>query len=159
MEEQEKAPYGYCTNCAEPFDKPYTHCPFCNAVNSHFEKDIEKSKQNFQDRLSKQMEANREWTAQNQAEVTAEVDARIEQNLAEMKQQLRNPKNLLKSEKAKTPVPSITPAPRPEDNLGRAFGMKPQNPNQKGNSSCLLWVLLVLVGIVLLVAGLWLILK
>ena len=128
-------------------------------MNSHFEKDIEKSKQNFQDRLSKQMEANREWAAQNQAEVTAEVDARIEQNLAEMKQQLRNPKNLLKSEKAKTPVPSVTPAPRPEDNLGRAFGMKPQNPNQKGNSSCLLWVLLVLGGIVLLAVGLWMVLK
>ena len=159
MEEQEKAPYGYCTNCAEPFDKPYTHCPFCNAVNAHFEKDIEKSKQNFQDKLAKQMEANREWAAQNQAEVTAEVDARIEQNLAEMKQQLRNPKSLLKNGKTNQAATSITPAPRPEDNLGRAFGMKPQNQAQKGNSSCLLWALLVLGGIVLLVIGLWLFLK
>ena len=157
---EEKAPYGYCTNCAEPFDRPYTHCPFCNAVNPHFEQDLEKNKIYTEEKLRAQMEANRQWVDNNRAEVTAEVDARIEQNLQEMKQAVRNPSSFTKSQKKTTAVTQVksTPVVNPEDNLGYAFGMKPGNTGAKGNSSCLLWALLAVGGVILLGVGLFLLL-
>lgn len=90
MAEEERAKYGYCPNCAEPFDRPYTHCPFCNAVNPHLEKDLAKKKDAIQERLEQQMKANREWADQNRAEVKMQVDAQIDQNLKEMNKQIKD---------------------------------------------------------------------
>ncbi len=120
---EERAKYGYCPKCGEPFERPYTHCPFCNAVNPHLEQDLEKKRQNSDELLKKQLEANREWVNQNRAEVKMQVDAQIDQNLREMNRQIK-------------------------DTTG-AF--------TKGKSP-LLW-LLIIGGIVLLVIGLWLLLK
>lgn len=86
---EERAKYGYCPKCAEPFDRPYTHCPFCNAPNPHLEKDLQKSRENADAKLKAQLEANRQWVDANRAEVKAETDARIEQNLREMNQQIK----------------------------------------------------------------------
>ena len=87
---EERATYGYCPNCGEAFDRPYTHCPFCNAPNPHLEQDLAKKKDSINDKLREQMEANRKWADANRAEVKAEVDARIEQNLKEMKSQIKS---------------------------------------------------------------------
>ena len=52
---EERAKYGYCPKCGEPFERPYTHCPFCNAVNPHLEQDLEKKRQNSDELLKKQL--------------------------------------------------------------------------------------------------------
>ena len=87
---EERAKYGYCPKCGEPFERPYTHCPFCNAVNPHLEQDLEKKRQNSDELLKKQLEANREWVNQNRAEVKMQVDAQIDQNLREMNRQIKD---------------------------------------------------------------------
>ena len=87
---EERATDGYCPNCGEAFDRPYTHCPFCNAVNPHLEKDLAKKKDAVNEKLQQQLKANREWVDANRAEVKAQVDAQIEQNLREMKQQVKS---------------------------------------------------------------------
>ena len=87
---EERAKYGYCPKCGEPFERPYTHCPFCNAVNPHLEKDLAKKKDAIQERLEQQMKANREWADQNRAEVKMQVDAQIDQNLREMNSQIKD---------------------------------------------------------------------
>ena len=87
---EERAKYGYCPKCAEPFDRPYTHCPFCNEVNPHLEKDLQKSRENADARLKAQLEASRQWVDANRAEVKMQVDAQIEQNLREMNQQIKD---------------------------------------------------------------------
>lgn len=138
---EEKAPYGYCPNCAEPFDRPYTHCPFCNAVNPHLEQDLEKKRANTNDRLQAQLEANRQWVDQNRAEVTAEVDARIEQNLADMKKSLRSGKFPSNSTTASKPASKVA--------AGSTGG--------RGLSGGII-ALLILGGAVLLGVGLWLLL-
>ncbi|MBP5492736.1 MAG: hypothetical protein J6Y08_07815 [Clostridiales bacterium] len=97
--QEERAPYGYCTNCAEPFNRPYTHCPFCNKPNPHFDQDLKKSHLNNQDKLISQLQANRAWVDANRAEVLAETDARIEQNLQDMKQTLRGKGSSFKTAK------------------------------------------------------------
>ena len=87
---EDRAKYGYCPKCGEPFERPYTHCPFCNAVNPHLEKDLEKKRQSSDELLKKQLEANREWVNQNRAEVKMQVDAQIDQNLREMNSQIKD---------------------------------------------------------------------
>ena len=105
-EQQEKALYGYCQNCAEPFDRPYTHCPFCNKPNPNLDKQLKLKQQMADQRLQEQLAKNREWVDANRAEVQAETDARIEQNLQDMKQTLRGkgslPKSGTKTAKAKS---------------------------------------------------------
>ncbi|MBO4651620.1 MAG: hypothetical protein J5653_10560 [Clostridiales bacterium] len=87
---EERAKYGYCPKCGEPFKRPYTHCPFCNAPNPHLDQDLEKKKDAINEQLQKQLQANREWADANRAEVKAQVDAQIDQNLREMKQQVKS---------------------------------------------------------------------
>ena len=86
---EDRAKYGYCPKCGEAFDRPYTHCPFCNEVNPHLEKDLAKSRDNADARLKAQLEANRQWVDANRAEVKMQVDAQIDQNLREMNQQIK----------------------------------------------------------------------
>ncbi len=90
MAEEERAKYGYCPKCGEAFDRPYTHCPFCNEVNPHLDQDLQKKKDAISEQLEKQMKANREWADANRAEVKMQVDAQIDQNLKEMKQQVKD---------------------------------------------------------------------
>lgn len=87
-ENTEKKPYGFCENCAEPFDKPYTHCPFCGAVNKRLDQQLQDTKSRTEELLRKQMQANREWAAANRKEVNDMVDAQHEANLKEMKSKL-----------------------------------------------------------------------
>ena len=87
-ENGEKKPYGFCENCAEPFDKPYTHCPFCGAVNKRLDQQLQDTKSRTEELLRKQMQANREWAAANRKEVNDMVDAQHEANLKEMKSKL-----------------------------------------------------------------------
>jgi len=96
---EEKALYGYCENCAEPFNKPYTHCPFCNAPNKNLEKQLQKAKSRTEELLEKQMMENRAWADANAEEVNAMVDAQHEANLAEMKQKLNPFQRLFGSKK------------------------------------------------------------
>ena len=161
----EKAPYGYCTNCAEPFDRPYTHCPFCNAVNPHLEEDLQKKKTSVEERLAAQMAANRQWADQNRAEVQAEVDARIEQNLAEMKSLKRPTLNSKSTGSAASQATGASAAgtdPALGEDLGRAFGMKPAAASGKSGSSGsgtgLLIGILAIGGLILLGVGLWMLL-
>ena len=86
---EERAKYGYCPKCGEPFERPYTHRPFCNAPNPHLDQDLAKKKDAINEQLQKQLQANREWADANRAEVKAQVDAQIDQNLREMKQQVK----------------------------------------------------------------------
>ncbi|MBQ5968270.1 MAG: hypothetical protein IJL60_10920 [Clostridiales bacterium] len=121
---EERAKYGYCPKCGEPFERPYTHCPFCNEANPHLDQDLTKKKDAVSEQLERQMKANREWADQNRAEVKMQVDAQIDQNLREMKQQV------------KSTTDSVT----------------------KGKGSLLVWGL-VIVGAVVLLIGLWQLLK
>jgi predicted ATP-dependent serine protease len=89
MSDEERAKYGYCPKCGEAFDRPYTHCPFCNEVNPHLEQDLAKKKDAVSEKLQQQLKANREWADANRAEVKAQVDAQIDQNLREMNQQIK----------------------------------------------------------------------
>lgn len=98
-EGEEKARYGYCENCAEPFDKPYTHCPFCNMPNNNLEKQLQKSKSRTEELLEKQMRENRAWADANAAEVNAMVDAQHEAALGEMKKKLNPFQRLFGSKK------------------------------------------------------------
>ncbi len=91
MSEEERAPYGYCENCAEPFNKPYTHCPFCNTPNRNLEKQLQNAKSRTELLLEKQMLENRAWADANREEVTAMVDAQHEANLKEMKDKFLHP--------------------------------------------------------------------
>ena len=86
---EDRAKYGYCPKCGEPFERPYTHCPFCNEVNPHLEQDLAKKKDAVSEKLQQQLKANREWADANRAEVKAQVDAQIDQNLREMNQQIK----------------------------------------------------------------------
>ena len=85
---EEKQPYGFCENCAEPFDKPYTHCPFCGKPNLRLDQQLQSAKSRTEELLQQQMKANREWAAANRKEVNDMVDAQHEANLKEMKAKL-----------------------------------------------------------------------
>lgn len=86
---EEKQPYGFCENCAEPFDKPYTHCPFCGKPNLRLDQQLQSAKSRTEELLQQQMKANREWAAANRKEVNDMVDAQHEANLKEMKAKLK----------------------------------------------------------------------
>ena len=144
-EEQEKALYGYCQNCAEPFDRPYTHCPFCNKPNPNLDKQLKLKQQMTDDRLMEQLAKNREWVDANRAQVQAETDARIEENLQDLKQTLRGKGSLSKSSNSAKPV---TAAGNASKSVASASGGK-----------SFPYGLLIVIGGVILAVGLYLLLK
>ena len=164
---EEKAPYGYCPQCGEGFDKPYTHCPFCNAPNPHLEKDLETKKTRVEEQLAAQMAANRAWADLNREEVTMQVDAQIEQNLEEMKTQLNPLKKKSGSSSSSTlgsgntttsglrKTGSTTSASSTDPNIN---GVEMPKGISYGCGGALKWIL-VLAGVALLGIGLWLLLR
>ncbi|MBR5975487.1 MAG: hypothetical protein IK020_09945 [Clostridiales bacterium] len=172
----ERATYGYCPKCGEGFDKPYTHCPFCNAPNPHLEKDLETKKSKIEEQLAAQMAANRAWADLNREEVTMQVDAQIDQNLQEMKNQL----NPLKK-KSGSSTSNLTSGNTTTSGLSsgetRGSGLRSSkstmpasaaDPNSNGVEmprgiaygcgGALKWIL-ILAGAAILGIGLWLLLR
>lgn len=164
MTAEERAPYGYCPKCGEGFDKPYTHCPFCNAPNPHLEQDLATKKSKVEEQLAAQMAANRAWADLNREEVTMQVDAQIEQNLEEMKNQL----NPLKKKSGSASTSSLNSANTTTSGLTRvkSTASPSTDPNgvempkgiAYGCGGALKWVL-ILAGAAILGIGLWLLLR
>ncbi|MBO4474557.1 MAG: hypothetical protein J5750_06555 [Clostridiales bacterium] len=174
---EERATYGYCPNCGEAFDRPYLHCPFCNAPNPHFEEDLAKKKDATSDLLEKQMAANRAWADLNREEVTMQVDSQIEQNLEEMKNRL----NPLKKKSGSSSTSNLTSGNTTTSGLSsgetRGSGLRSSkstmpasaaDPNSNGVEmprgiaygcgGALKWIL-ILAGAAILGIGLWLLLR
>ncbi len=160
---EEKALYGYCPKCGEGFDKPYTHCPFCNAPNPRLDQDLETKKTRVEELLAAQMAANRAWADMNREEVAMQVEAQQEQNLQDMKAQL-NPLNRRKTAGSSTPG---LPSENTTSGLNRVGSTSPATPTDPANGvempkgiaygcgGALIWILVLLGGLALLGIVLW----
>ena len=158
---EERALYGYCPKCGEGFDKPYTHCPFCNAPNPHLDQDLETKKTRVEELLAAQMAANRAWADMNREEVAMQVEAQQEQNLQDMKEQL-NPFKKKSGSSSTSGLTSENPTTSGLSRVGSPSSAASTDPNgvempkgvAYGCAGALKWILL-LGGLALLGIVLW----